>query len=97
MKSIWFVPYSGKKPAAMSINGHRLLILSKDRSAVEEGLGKIGADNIRKVKGGDSRREEEAVLEKLARSVKGGVVIAPTDLEVSDLISNLETQLPWLQ
>ena len=57
----------------------------------------FGADRLKKVKIENPAEESSPELEKLARSVNGGVVIAPQDLELGDLIKNLETQLPWLQ
>jgi hypothetical protein len=60
-------------------------------------LGQINADRIREVRGGESAAEEEEVLGSLARLVNGGVVVAPSEMEVPELLFELETELPWLQ
>ncbi len=94
--SRYFVPYTGDKPAAVNINGHRLLILSKERTCLEDELEVIGADTLKALQTGNTREEESRLLNKLARSTNAGVVIAPGDLELKDVIKNLEVQLPWL-
>jgi hypothetical protein len=93
----FFVPYTGNKPAALSINGHRLLILSKDRSVFDIGLDRLGATRVRRISIGDSQEEEELIMQQLAERGKCGVVVAPINVEVPDLIRNLEEQLPWVQ
>lgn len=93
----YFVPYSGKRPAALCINGHRVVILSTDRSAFDENLELLGADSLKCVDVGLSKKKQEQVLAKLARSVQGGVVIAPANIDVGDLIKNLSDELPWVQ
>lgn len=92
-----FVPYVGKKPASMSINGHKLIILSKDRSALEDGMNLFGADTVKKVNIGDTEEEQSRAFGKIAKAIHGGVVVAPSDIEVHDLIKNLQFELPWLQ
>ena len=96
MKNL-FVPYAGKRPAALSINGHRLVILSADRLAVEESLNLLGGDRVKRVDVSGSREHQEAAISKLARSAHGGVVIAPADVNVGELIRNLSDELPWVQ
>ena len=34
----YFVPYTGKKPASVCINGHRLVILAVDKELLEDDL-----------------------------------------------------------
>lgn len=93
----FFVPYAGKKPAALCINGHRLLILAHDKMLLEDNLVRFGGDRLRRIVGGESVEEQEQVLDRLAHRANAGVVIAPADVSVDDLIKNLEDQLPWLQ
>lgn len=91
-----FVPYIGKKPAALEINGHTLIILSTNREAVESSLDILGADHLVRL-GSDSPEAQEQVLTNLAKEIKGGVVISPGDIEVPDLIDSLRQDLPWVQ
>ena len=51
----------------------------------------------KKVKLGASDDEQEAFLGKIARQVDGGVVIAPSGVDLRDVLKNLENELPWLQ
>lgn len=96
-RATYFVPYMGDKPAAVHINGHRLLILAKDIHPFEEGLHYLGADSVRGVRVGASQAEEAKALTKLSRKAKAELVIAPSDLQLAEVIRNLESQLPWIQ
>ena len=93
----YFVPYSGNKPAAVLINGHRLVILSRDQDLMRSSLDMFGADRLRKVDGGSTEQEETAAFSKIAENASAGVVVAPREIEVTEIIKNLESQLPWLQ
>jgi hypothetical protein len=93
----FFVPYTGKRPAAVCINGHRLVILSHEKDILEEDLDLLGADRVKSVKMGQSEQDQEKFLGKIARQVDGGVVIAPSGIGLRDVIKNLETELPWVQ
>jgi hypothetical protein len=93
----FFVPYTGKKPALVCINGHRLVILSHEKDTLEEDLELIGADRVKKVKVAESDVDQEKFLGKIARQVDGGVVIAPSGIGLRDVLKNLEDELPWLQ
>ena len=97
MKNRLFVPYQGAQPAAVDINGHRLIILSRSRRTLEDSLQVVGADNVRQLKAGGTNEEEEATLYKLAQEVQGGVVVAPHNAGMADVIRNLEAELPWIQ
>lgn len=92
----WFVPYTGKKPAHVTIKGHRLVILSQDKGAIEDGLRLFGADRVKTIKTKGSKVEQEKVIGRLAQETDGGVVIAPNDVELSDVLRKLEDELPWL-
>jgi len=92
----FFVPYTGKKPASVCINGHRLVILSAERDAIEDDLDLFGADRVKKVRLGGSDVEQERVLGKIARQADGGVVIAPAGIGIRDVLKNLESELPWV-
>lgn len=93
----FFVPYIGKKPASVCINGHRLVILAQERDMLEEDLDLLGADSVKRVKGAQSEQDQEKLFGKLARQVDGGVVIAPEGVGLRDVLKNLESELPWLQ
>lgn len=92
----FFVPYTGKKPASVCINGHRLVILTHDKDMLEEDLELLGADHIKKLRMSSSEVEQEKVLGRIARQVDGGVVIAPSGVELKEVLKNLESELPWL-
>jgi len=81
----------------MTINGHRLVIISADRNDIEDNLSLLGADRLHELDDWGSRAEQEASLETIASTVGGGVVVAPEDLELREVIKNLETELPWIQ
>ena len=81
----------------MVINGHRLLILARDRDTLEEHLQSLGADRVRRVSVGGTKAAQTLTFQRLARAVDGGVVVAPDELQLNELIRNLEDQLPWVQ
>ena len=91
-----FVPYIGEQPAAVVINGHRLVILSAEKDSLEDNLDLVGGDQVKEMFGGDTPEEQELILAELATAVAGGVVIAPVDSEVIELIEELQNELPWL-
>lgn len=92
-----FVPYSGKSPAPVTINGHKLLILSVDSDDIKRHLPVFGGDTVKKIKTGYTPEEQTEQLAKLARKVKSGIVITPSELDVDGLLKNLESSLPWVQ
>lgn len=81
----------------MFINGHKLTIVSKDKEVFQDSLTLFGADRVKRVKGGETQAEQELVFDRVAKAIGGGVVIAPPNVAVSDVLKNLESQLPWLQ
>jgi hypothetical protein len=98
MKS-FYVPYKGKRPAFLDINGHRVVILAADQEAFEgDKVGEfVKADSVKAVAGGDSEGERQSALLKIARTSKSGVIVAPDDMDIGDLIKDLKEQLPWVQ
>lgn len=93
----FFVPYIGKKPASVCINGHRLVILAQEKDMLEEDLELLGADSVKKFKTKHSEQDQERLFGKIARQADGGIVIAPEGLGLRDVLKNLESELPWLQ
>lgn len=91
-----YVPYAGKKPAPVIINGHRLLIMSSSQDFISDGLDLLGADRVKKIKTGSSPEEQGHVLSNLAKSIEAGVVIAPDDVDVRDVLQDLSLKLPWV-
>ena len=90
------MPYSGKRPALVSVNGHKLLILARDRETFQDHLDAVGADRLKKVDAGSNEGDEEVVLKKLAERINAGVVVAAAESEFGDVIKSLEEQLPWV-
>lgn len=94
--STWFVPYKKSRPAPMTINGHRLVIVSPDKADLEENLSQFGGDRIKTIDLGLSEEDQKNEIERLAKSVNGGVVIAPENMGFDELLENLKEQLPWV-
>ncbi len=87
------MPYSGETPAALEIKGHRILIVSTSPDEAIDGLEFTGGDEIREI---DIQKNETDALSELALSIHGGVVLAPTGVEMSDMVHSLERELPWV-
>ena len=92
-----FAPCVGKKLAPVIINGHRLLIVSQDKKILGEGLNLIGGDRVKSLPRVSSSDEQEKLLGQLAERVSAGIVLAPDNIEMKDLIRSLENELPWVQ
>ena len=91
-----YVPYKHKKPATVSINGHNLLILSQEKGVLQDDMDLLGADRIRSIRTKGGKLGIEKMIGKIAQEVDGGVVIAPSDVDLRDVIKNLESELPWV-
>ena len=92
----FFVPYSGDAPAAVEINGHRVLIVT---TLVEDILGEldlVGGDEIREFDLEESGADSSEIMADLAADINGGVVLTPPGVTPSSLIENLEAELPWI-
>lgn len=92
-----FVPCVGKKLAPVVINGHRLLILSQDKKLLGDGLPLLGGDRVKSLPKVTSSDEQERLLGQLAERTSAGIVVAPDNIEMKDLIRSLENELPWVQ
>lgn len=92
----FYVPFAGDRPASLDINGHRLVILSRSRKSLRAGLPLVGAERIEKITVPFTEAEELEALTEIGRSANSGVVIAPPNVAMQDLIKDLEAQLPWL-
>ncbi|NLF25500.1 MAG: hypothetical protein GX589_07570, partial [Deltaproteobacteria bacterium] len=53
----FYIPYSGHDPAAVSIKGHRFIILSREPEILTGGLGLLGADKVIRVESPDPYQE----------------------------------------
>ena len=92
----FYVPFAGDRPASLSIKGHRLVILTRTKGTLQDGLPLVGAERIDKVRSPKSKEAELQTLTEIGRKANSGIVVAPPDLDMSDVIKNLEAQLPWL-
>lgn len=92
-----FAPYNGTLPASVVINGHKLIILSQDKQELEDNLGLVGGEHIEPIPSSASVEEQDKILYHLAEAIQGGIVIAPAEEKIEEVIRNLETQLPWVQ
>ena len=91
LSSTIYVPYTGDKPAMVSINGHNLVIAAEESQTLLRDLQTVGGDSVRKI-----NDQNMDALTSLAASVRGGIVIAPKEISLPTMIKNLEAQLPWL-
>jgi hypothetical protein len=91
-----FVPYAGDQPASLVINGHRLVIVSTDPRELSANLELLGGDSLKELDDWQLESEWEESLELLATAVGGGVVVAPEDSDLEEVIRSLESELPWI-
>ncbi len=91
-----YAPYLGEEPAAILVNGHRIVVLSTDQSALEERLPLFGGDSVHPL---DDAAEDNAddVIQRIAEATHAHVVVTPREVTVEDVLHSLEESLPWLQ
>ena len=94
--SVFYVPFKGDKPVTTLINGHRLVILSTHKTTFEGELKQLGATRLRKFTSGSTEGEQVQVLNEIGREANSGVVVAPAEAPITDVIKSLEAELPWL-
>lgn len=92
----YFVVRQDGSPAAMIINGHRLVIISSDRNDLEAHLELFDGESLEQIEAEDVVTEDDPDLLEIASSVNAGVVLAPDDVDVEELIQSLEDELPWI-
>ena len=93
----YFVPFSSGKPATISVNGHRLVVLSRSAKTISGCLPKLGGDTVKRLQSGETRAEEEQFFKSISDQANAGVVIAPGGVALEVIIENLESELPWIQ
>jgi hypothetical protein len=89
-----FVPYIGTQPATVSINGHKLVILSHDREQLEDHLELVGADRIFAL---DEEQFDSPVevMQGLAAQAGAGIVMSPPEFDLPQVLEQLRSSLPW--
>ncbi len=92
----YFIPYSSGEPASVVINGHRLIVVGEDKNEIESHLALFGGDSLMSVEEFSSPEEQEEYLQGLARSSGAGIVLAPHDIGIDEVLSSLEAELPWI-
>lgn len=90
-----FAPYKGSRPKVVEIKGNRLIIVARDEEVFDpDSLEAIGADGVRQVRVDGS---EEFALFKLSSQYNSGIILASSDLELSQVLNGLRSELPWIQ
>jgi hypothetical protein len=90
-----YIPYSGKKPAHITVNGHRVVILSSDPAILNESLSTLGADAVKELKDSASVSGQRWI-KKIAKSSNAHIVVTTEAVEIDEVIKNLENELPWI-
>lgn len=93
----FFVPFSSGRPATISVNGHRLVVLSRSSELISGVLQDIGADSVRRLRYPGSAASEERLFKRVSSWANAGIVIAPKGVAFSSVLQNLESELPWIQ
>lgn len=88
-----FVPYKSENPASIEVKGHKVLIVASKVEDLIEHEYFLSSEEIREMY---FRETDEETLQRLAKLVDGGVVLAPPGVGLSAMISSLEHELPWI-
>ena len=93
-----YIPYKDKKPAAIFVNGHRLILVSKDEEDLCENLHLVDATDVKQIEiDDDAQFPESKELESLATTLDASIVVAPEDLPFQNVLEALKYTLPWIQ
>ena len=80
-----YAPYVGSEPATVTVNGHRVIVLSADPAALEENLPLLGGDTVVPVDGvGEDSTDD--LIARLADAAHAYVVVTPTEVTVPQVI-----------
>jgi hypothetical protein len=88
-----FAPYKNDSPAAIEINGHKLLILTMHEDDMTEELSIVGGNKVRELDFGD---DDTKAIASLVESINAGVVLTPPGMKISTMIRALKEELPWV-
>lgn len=96
LMSYFYTPYSGGKPATILVKGHKVIVVSERPDPLKVSLELFGADSIKRLPGGKSKRDHVRFFNELSKSVDGGLVVATDEVSVPEIIKGLEAELPWI-
>lgn len=91
-----FIPYSGKHPAHVTVNGHKIVLCALAPEPLEDSLEMLGGDAVLAVDT-NSFASLEDVFVHLGAAVQAKVVLAPEAATVPEVLTNLQEALPWIQ
>lgn len=92
----FFAPYSGSHPATVLVNGHKIILLSRDPAQLEDSLELVGADRVCPVES-EAFIDDTSLFKELAQASAAHVVVTPPDLQLEIVLQSLEKELPWIQ
>jgi hypothetical protein len=91
-----YAPFHNDQPATVTVNGHRVVVVSADPTVLEESLAVLGATTIAPLADEDST-DPIALVDHLARTSAAHVVVAPSEISVAEMLTSLGESLPWIQ
>jgi len=91
-----YAPFHNDQPAAVTVNGHRVVVVSADPTILEESLAILGATTVAPLAEGEVTDPEELV-DDLARTSAAYVVVTPSEISVAEMLTSLGESLPWIQ
>lgn len=91
-----YAPFLNNQPATVTINGHRVVVVSADPTVLEDSLEILGATSVAPL-GTDAVGAPDEVVDDLARASAAHVVVAPSEVSVAEMLSSLTEALPWIQ
>ena len=92
----FFVPFINDEPAAIEVNGHKLLIVTSESEDMIADLDLLGGGEIREMTLAEDDSEGSKLMADLAADINGGVVLAPPGVRPRNMIEDLAEELPWI-
>ncbi len=92
----FFVPFLDDEPAAIEVNGHKLLIVTSESADMIADLEVLGGAEIREIALADDDSEGSKLMADLAADINGGVVLTPPGVSPRTMIEDLSEELPWI-
>jgi len=101
-----YIPFTGQDPAFVSVNGHQIVLVSRDARSLTNGLKLIGGDTVHEVAANSLENPvqffrdlypKDKDLTDPAVPSAAHIVLTPPETEVWEVLRSLELELPWVQ
>ena len=101
-----YIPFTGEDPAFVNVNGHQIVLVSRDARSLSAGLELIGGDTVHEVAANSLENPVQFFKDLFPKGKDltdpavpsaAHIVLTPPETEVWEVLRSLEMELPWVQ